>query len=224
MNELALAFTLGIGSAASPCLLPLYPGFIAYLSGNSRAISGRRASGLLGLFVLAGVLTAMIGVAAILLVVAVPMGAVLGYLIPFIDALLVALGVLLLLGRNPFERLPGARVPLVTNPYGQAYAYGLMLGPLALPCAGPFVVSLLAISVGVVDAAGRLGTFAVYGLGFGLPLFLLSVLASARQQALVRFFVGHHRVIEVGAGGLLIAVGLLDAIANWPSILLTFGL
>src|SRR3989304_1643499 len=65
MNEPALAFPLGRASPASPCLLPLYPGFIAYLAGNSRSIAGTRASGLLGLLVLLGVLSAMVVVAVV---------------------------------------------------------------------------------------------------------------------------------------------------------------
>ena len=137
MNELALAFTLGLGSAASPCLLPLYPGFIAYLAGNSRSIAGTRASGLLGLLVLLGVLSAMVVVAVVLGLLSRSIGSILAYLIPVVDGILILLGLLLVAGRNPFARLPGARVPVLANPYGQAYVYGLMLGPLALPCAGP---------------------------------------------------------------------------------------
>ena len=54
MGELVAVFAAGVASAASPCLLPLYPGFLAYLSANAGSLAGRRASGLLGLLVLAG--------------------------------------------------------------------------------------------------------------------------------------------------------------------------
>jgi cytochrome c-type biogenesis protein len=224
MDGLWLAFTLGLASAASPCLLPLYPSFLAYLTANTRALEGRRASGLLGLIILGGVLTTMLAVAIILVAVAVPIGAVLGYLIPLVDGILILLGILLLAGRNPFERLPGATVPIVANPYGQAYLYGLMLGPLALPCAGAFALSLIAFSVGLADALPRILTFLAFGLGFGLPLVLLSLLAGARRQAVVRVITRHHRTIEIIGGVLLISVGLWDLGMNWDSILLTFGL
>jgi cytochrome c-type biogenesis protein len=224
MDGLWLAFTLGLASAASPCLLPLYPSFLAYLTANTRALEGRRASGFLGLIILGGVLTTMLAVAVILVAVAVPIGAVLGYLIPLVDGLLILLGVLLLAGRNPFERLPGATVPIVANPYGQAYLYGLMLGPLALPCAGAFALSLIAFSVGLADALPRILTLLAFGLGFGLPLVLLSLLAGARRQAVVRVITRHHRTIEIVGGVLLIGVGLWDLTMNWDSILLTFGL
>ena len=224
MDGLWLAFTLGLASAASPCLLPLYPSFLAYLSANTAALSGRRGTGLLGLIILLGVLTTMLAVALILVVVAVPIGAVLGYIIPIVDGLLIFLGVLLLSGRNPFERLPGMRVPFVANPFGRAYVYGLVLGPLALPCAGAFALSLIAFSVGLADTLQKIVVFIAYGLGFGLPLVLLSLLAGARQRQIVQYVTRHQRIIEIIGGVVLIAVGVADLIINLDNLRLTFGL
>ena len=140
------------------------------------------------------------------------------------DGLLLTLGILLIAGRNPFNRLPGMQVPLVRNPYGQAYVYGIMLGPIALPCAGPFLAALLAVSVGLGDAVLRMGTFVVFGLGFGLPLVVLSLLAGARQRSIVRWVTAHHRPIELISGVVLIAVALWDLRENWDGILFTLGL
>jgi cytochrome c-type biogenesis protein len=223
LNDLG-PFGVGVLSAASPCLLPLYPGFIAYLGANSRALEGRRATGLLGLIVLGGVLTTMLVVAVVLVAIAAPMGRLLAFVTPAVDGLLVVLGVLMLAGRNPFERLPGASVPIVANPYGQAYVYGIMLGPIALPCAGPFLVGLLGISLGVADAVGRIGTFVAFGLGFGLPLVVLSLLAGVRARAVVGWIVARHRAIEIVAGILLIVVAIVDLVDKWPDVSATLGL
>lgn len=217
-------FGAGLLSAASPCLLPLYPGFIAYLGSNARALEGRRATGLLGLLVLAGVLTTMTAVGVVLAAAAVPTSRLLAYATPVVDGLLILLGVLLLAGRNPFERLPGMRVPVVANPYRQAYVYGIVLGPIALPCAGPFLVSLLGISIGIADAAGKVGTFLVFGLGFGLPLVVLSLLAGTRSREIVGWIVAHHRAVEIVAGLLLIVVAIVDLADKWDSIRLTLGI
>jgi cytochrome c biogenesis protein CcdA len=46
MDGTLQAFTLGVLSAASPCLLPLYPGFIAYLGANAGVLAGRTATGI----------------------------------------------------------------------------------------------------------------------------------------------------------------------------------
>ena len=211
---------MGVGSAASPCLLPLYPSFIALLTANTRALEGRRASGLLGLIILGGVLTTMLVVAVILVASAVPIASVLGPLIPIVDGLVIVLGVLMLAGRNPFERLPGARVPIIANPYGQAYLYGVMLGPLVLPCAGGFALALIAYSIGIGETLPRVATFLAYGLGLGLPLVLLSLLAGIRREQLVRAVTRHHRAIEIVGGILLVVVGLWDLAVNWDSIML----
>jgi cytochrome c-type biogenesis protein len=217
-------FGAGLLSAASPCLLPLYPGFIAYLGSNARALEGRRATGLLGLLVLLGVLATMTAVGVVLAAIAVPTSRLLAWATPVVDGVLIALGVLLLAGRNPFERLPGMRVPIVANPYRQAFVYGLMLGPIALPCAGPFLVSLLGISLGVADAVGKIGTFVVFGFGFGLPLVGLSLLTAVRSRSVVRWIVAHHRAVEIVAGVLLISVAVYDLADKWDSIRLTLGL
>ncbi|MFM2106682.1 MAG: hypothetical protein RL338_1714 [Chloroflexota bacterium] len=223
MGELVAVFAAGVASAASPCLLPLYPGFLAYLSANVEGLDGRRATGALGMLVLLGILTTTVAAGAVLVAVSLPVGQVASLLIPVVDALLIVVGLLLIAGRNPFERLSGVRVPLVRDPYRQAYVYGVMLGPLALPCAGPFLAALLALSAGVADVALRLGTFVVFGLGFGLPLVLLSLLAGARQREVVRFVVERHRRIEVGAGAVLVAVAVWDLRENWEGIRFTLG-
>ena len=105
----------------------------------------------------------------------------------------------------------------------QAYVYGLFLGPIAIPCAGPFLVAALAVSVGVASAFETIVTFIVFGLGFGLPLVLLAVLARARQDTVVRFIARHHRAIEIGSGVLLVGAGIWYVWINWDTLLLTLG-
>ena len=163
-------------------------------------------------------MTTMLVVAVVLVIVSVPIGSVLAYLIPLTDAVLITLGFLLLAGRNPFARMSSIRVPFVANPFGRAYLYGLLLGPLALPCAGAFALALVAYSVGLAETAQRVLVFIAYGLGFGLPLVVLSLLAGARQQQIVRFVTRHHRAIDVIAGILLIAVGIGDLLLNLDDV------
>jgi cytochrome c-type biogenesis protein len=227
MEALVVAFGAGLAAAASPCLLPLYPAFLAYLTSASGVEAGsseaRRISGFLGLAVLLGLLTAMMLIGMVVFAIALPMGRFLGFAIPFVDLLLIALGLMLLADINPFMRVRTIRVPGARGPLSQAFVYGMVLGPIALPCAGPFLVALLAISVGAAETVGALATFFVFGLGFGLPLVLLSLLARARQDGVVRFLARHHRQVEILSGVLLIAAGLWDLSMNWESILFTFG-
>lgn len=211
MEALAATFLLGLASAASPCLLPLYPGFIAYLVGTGSAERRPAMAGLLGLAVLAGVLTTMVALGVILALLALPLGDVLRFTVPLSTILLIVLGVLLLAGRNPFERLATVQVPVVRHPVGQAYTYGLFVGPIALPCAGPFLIALLAISVGLADSVTRVGSFVLYGLGFGLPLVVLALIGG-RATVIARFLARHHLAIMRIAGVMLIVTAIYQLI------------
>ena len=80
--------------------------------------------------------------------------------------------------------------------------------PFLVGCA--MLIALLAISVGAADAAARLGTFVLFGLGFGLPLILLSLVGAARGQVFTRWVASHHAALLRVAGVLLIITALAE--------------
>ena len=223
MGALIEAFGLGVLSAGSPCLLPLYPGFVAYLAANHRVLAGRRAAGVTGLVVLAGIRATMIGFGLAATALAIGTGRLLVIIVPLADVAIIATGVLLIIGRNPFARLPGISVAHDANPYRQAFVYGLVLGPLVLPCAGAFVVALFGIAIGLPDLAARIAESVAFGLGFGLPLVLLSMVAAARGQAIVRLILRFYGPIERGAGVVLVAIGGLQLAQSLPTAALFVG-
>ena len=213
MGNLAItSLLLGFLTTTSPCILPLYPGFLAYLSNQNQ--TGRQKY-FLGLFVLAGVLTMMLALGAVIALLAVPVGSVLLYIIPLADLLILLLGFLLLLHRNPFKALPQIQVPVLSHPYGNAYVYGLLYGPIALPCSGPMVVSIFALSFTVAEAFSQLWTFFWFGLGLGIPLLILSFLSAALQRQLTTLFARHSRIVNFIGGLLLIGIALYDLAKNW---------
>ncbi len=218
LNTILTSTSLGLLAAASPCILPLYPGFLAYLSGVQEATGHRRGRYFLGFFVLAGVLTMMLGLGLFIALISVSIGRVLAVAIPLADVLIIALGVLLLLNRNPFKRLPQIRVPLLSNPYANAFVYGLLYGPVALPCSGPLVVGIFTLSLTAGEAVARLGTFAWFGLGFGLPLLALSFISGASQRWIARQFAKRARLLNLIAGLLLVGIGVYDLWSNWELI------
>lgn len=210
MEALAGAFVLGVASAASPCLLPLYPAFLAMLVGRTDGDGRPRA--LFGGVVVLGVITALILVGLAVTAVSISLGSLLAFVVPLTAVVLVVLGVTMLFGINPFARMASVRMPLVRNPLGQAYVYGLMFGPVALPCAGPFVVALLAISVGATELATRMSTFVLYGVGFGLPLILLSLAGAARGRQLAAWMAANHGWLTRATGALLILAALAEPV------------
>lgn len=212
---LAPAFSIGLIATLSPCVLPLYPGFLSYLAANSKKLAREDGVRLLGFFVLAGVLTMMLTLGAIIAALNVGTGHVLAYVTPLADIVVVALGIALVLGKNPFARLPQIRVPgRGENPYVSAFVYGLLYGPIALPCSGPLVVSVFALSLGIGSFFQQLLFFLVFGLGFGLPLLAISLLARSGQSWVLRQFTQHYVIISRVGGLLLIVIGVWDFYVN----------
>jgi cytochrome c-type biogenesis protein len=218
LEALVTSITLGLLSSVSPCLLPLYPGFLAYLSSQQDGHGPAWLRYLLGLAVLAGVLVMMLLLGLLIALLSVSVGRALLIAIPLSDGVILLLGILLLLNRNPFKRLPQVRAPLLRHPLANAFVYGLLYGPLALPCSGPLVVAIFALSLNAGEALDKLAVFLTFGLGFGLPLLALSLLAGATQRWITRQFAQRARLINVVSGLLLIGVAVLDLASNWEMI------
>jgi len=221
LDSVLTSISLGLLATTSPCVLPLYPGYLAYLSGGQEGLAERSYGRyLLGVFVLAGVLVMMLALGLIIALLRLSIGQALVVLIPLADFLIVGLGLLLLLDRNPFKRLPQLQVPVLSHPYVNAFIYGLLYGPIALPCSGPLVVGIFALSLTAGQALGQLAVFLWFGVGFGLPLLLLSFLSGAAQRWITRQFALHARLINVCGGLLLVGIGLYDFWANWETLTL----
>ena len=221
MDVALTSFSFGLLATTSPCLLPLYPGFLAYLSGQAGLTHGRLRY-LLGLFVLAGVLTAMLILGALMAALSVSIGRVLAILIPAAIAVILVLGVLLLTNRNPFYRLPQIKVPLIRHPSLNAYIYGLLYGPIAMPCSGPMVVAIFVYSFTMAEAITKLWVFLWFGLGFGIPLLAISLFSAALQRDLTLWFARHSRAINAVGGVLLIAIAIYDLAENWNMLVLYY--
>jgi cytochrome c-type biogenesis protein len=214
MGQYLEAFALGNAAIlGNVCMLPLYPGLFVLLADRVESGASRNSIRWMGLLVLAGVLTAMVGLGALLHLLSRSFSDVLGVMLPVLYGLVAVFGVLMLLDRNPLVRMRTAQVPILSGPASSAFVYGLAMGPLTLPCTGPLIIS--AFVVGGVAGSGELVDGLVYflffGLGFGWPLVLLPLLAAPAQLRMTRFLTRNHRAITILSGILLLAV----AAAGW---------
>lgn len=202
MDLLVQAFVLGNGAIlTNVCLLPLYPGFVAFLA--ARGGRGR----VLGLYVLAGILTLMLVLGAVLAAVRVAAAATLPWLLPGVYGVVAALGVALLLGRNPFASLATGGVPALRDPRAAAYVYGLLLAPMTLPCTGPVVVAAFVLGAGDPRALGwEMAYVVAFGFGFGWPLVLLPWIAASAQRRWTSWMTRHHTALSRVAGLVLLAI------------------
>lgn len=214
MSEYLEAFVLGNSAILSNvCLLPLYPGLLVMVANTSQ----RRAGRWLGFVVLAGVVTFMIALGFVLHRLGSTVADILSWMLPLTYSVVLLLGIAMLAGRNPFERVALIEAPILRRPAATAYLYGVLLAPMTLPCTGPLIVSAFVIgSVGGDSAlADALVYFVAFALGFGWPLVVLPLLAAPLQRRLTRALAVHHRLIGVLSGLLLVAIA---AIGYWTEI------
>ena len=214
MNELLQAFVLGnTAILTNVCVLPLYPGLIAFLAGTAGAKRSRPAAYSLGLFVLAGVLTLMILIGWLLFAFEQSFGDILPVLLPVIYALVILMGILMLSGRNPFARLGTVQTPVLRNPYAAAFTYGLLLGPMTLPCTGPLIVSAFLLGAGsAAGLADNLSYFLAFGLGFGWPLIVLPLIAVPMQRRFTGWTTNNYKLLTRLSGVLLVAIGVVGVV------------
>ena len=229
MSDLLLALSAGIAATITPCVLPLYPGFLAYITAPGLATAGgmagistsRPPAAIAAVFVWLGVVVGMVGIGAVLALLSLSLGRVLRIVLPVIDLVLIGLGILLLAGRNPFAMLPqpSARGLGGAGPLAGSFLYGLLFAPIALPCSGPFLIGIFVASLTLDDAVGQLGFFAAFGIGFGLPLLVLGLVGQARARDLARAALRWERPLQLVLGTVLVVVGAWDLWSNLPQVL-----
>jgi cytochrome c-type biogenesis protein len=212
LSHLAPAFTIGLLTTLNPCVLPLYPGYLAYL-----AASGNGNVRHLGLMVLAGVMTMMLALGAL---IAILTGALAEWsailLQPLGVTIMFLMGALLVLDVNPFAHLALLSNPTTaTGPHTRAFVYGLLFAPMIMPCAGSLVVSIFSLSIGIAGFVEQLLFFLTFGLGFGLPLLVLSFLPKELSERMLRRFTRHSNLISRLSGLALIAFGVWNLQASW---------
>ncbi|GAB3549717.1 cytochrome c biogenesis protein CcdA [Arthrobacter tumbae] len=215
---LPVALLAGLVSFVSPCVLPLVPGYLGYVSGLTgvdleQQRRGRMVVGI-GLFVV-GFSAVFMAYGALFGQLGAWMAGSQEWLIRIFGLVVIVLGIVFMGGFSWFQqdRKLHARVP--SGLWG-APLLGLTFGLGWAPCIGPTLsaVQLLAFSNdGASAAKGALLTF-VYCLGLGLP-FLLIALGLRRGMGAMKFFRRHRLLLQRTGGGMLILVGVLMASGVW---------
>ena len=214
-----VAAVAGLVSFLSPCVLPLVPGYLGYVTGLTGVDledqrRGRMVAGA-GLFVL--------GFTAVFVAVGVTAGALGALLQQWQDVITrvlglvtVGLGVVFLgavpalqrsrrLSLRPAAGLAGA--PLL----GAVFGFGW------LPCIGPTLASVLTLSLQEATASRGALLAAAYCLGLGVP-FLLVALGFRRGMGALSLVRRHRAAVTRAGGGLLVAVGLLLVSGLWVDL------
>jgi cytochrome c-type biogenesis protein len=215
---LLAAFAAGFLSFVSPCVLPLIPGYISFISGLTLeemqgAAAARSSQGQVLLASVAFVLGF-----TIIFVAAGASASAVGKFMAAQSAILekIAGTILIILGlhmagvfRIRFlendKRIHTQRKP--AGPIG-AFVVGLAFAFAWTPCIGPILGGILMMAATRESVGEGMQMLAVYSLGLGVPFLLTSVAIDRFFSAAARIR-KHYRTIELISGGLMIAVGLL---------------
>ena len=217
---LGLAALAGLVSFASPCVLPLVPGSLGFVSGmaaGDRASSRRWRTAVGALLFVAGFTAVFVLMALFVTSVGRGLWEHKDLLMRLGGGLVIVLGLVFLgvgrsIGTQRDTRLRWRpRAGLLGAPVlGGIFALGWA------PCTGPTLaaVLILATSTQGASSARGLALTVAYCLGLGIP-FLLAAVAADRFAPVQRWLARHRRGIQVFGGVLLIAIGLLLVTGWW---------
>ncbi|MEE1651872.1 cytochrome c biogenesis protein CcdA [Brachybacterium sp. J144] len=220
---LAVSAAAGLVAFLSPCVLPVVPGYLGYVSG----LAGQREGGRPDTRrMLLGSLLFVAGFAVVFMVLGGFAGA-LGYLLQahavwinrIAGAIVILMGLVFL---GVFPGL-GANRPVTSKRPDAgllgAPLMGLIFGLSWTPCIGPTYAAIAALSLdGGGDGAVMRGAVLslAYSLGLGIP-FVLFALLFDRALGLSRRLSRHRRAIGLLSGALLIAIGVLLMTGVWTA-------
>jgi cytochrome c-type biogenesis protein len=217
---LVVAMLAGVVSFASPCVLPLVPGYLGYVTGLTGVDLGRQRRGRL----VAGALLFVLGFTAVFVTTTSTLAGFAGVLVAHSDVVTQVAGVIVILlgllfagwapgsGRRlqpswrPAAGLAGA--PLL----GAVFAVGWT------PCIGPTLSAVLFLTTSEGGGVRRGIVLAVaYCLGLGVP-FVLVALGWSRASRVLRLLRRRQRAVQVLGGLLLVAVGGLMVSGVWTTM------
>lgn len=220
----AVAFLVGMISFFTPCILPLLPGYLTFVSG----LSGEElAGGEHRTRILTGTALFTLGFATVFTVLGITASAVGGFFVEhqlgfnrIAGAIVILMGVAFLLpqavGFLERERRPFMRH--VRPGIGGAYPLGLAFGLGWTPCIGPGLGAMLGLgaSTGSVGRGGLLLFF--FSLGFGV-WFVLAGLAVRRALGASGWLRSHARALQAIGGTFMLAIGVLLVTDRWDALL-----
>ena len=222
------AFAAGIISFLSPCVLPLVPGYVSYIAGESLQHRRRvNMSQRLSAFSMSALFVS--GFSAVFLAFGASASALGQLLIKYryeanlaAGAIVIGFGLIMLgmLRWAPWLHRDMRFHPrLVGGHPASAFVLGLAFGFGWTPCIGPVLGAILTVSATDTTASG-VGLLGAYALGLGVP-FLASALFLDRAVRLLREVRRLGQLLQFGGGLVLVALGIamitdrLSAFSFW---------
>ena len=215
-----VALLAGLVSFLSPCVLPLVPGFLGYVTGLSgQDLESQKRSRLL-----AGSLLFVLGFSVVFVLISFSAGS-LGYALQdhartverVAGVVIVGLGLLVLLSPAWAQREVKIRWRPRAGLLG-APVLGAVFGLGWTPCIGPILAAIFTLGFQSGNGARSTGLAVAYSLGLGLP-FVLVALGFARGMRVLGVLRRHTVAINRFGGVVLVVLGLLLATGTFAALM-----
>ena len=211
-----IAFAAGIIAFLSPCVLPLAPGYVSYITGLTGAELSEGKKGR----VLAGSLLFVLGFSVVFVSYGALFGGIGSVLLEYADWINRILGVIVIIMGLAFMGV----IPGLQREYRfhQVPKWGVAGAPLLgvafgigwSPCIGPTLTAVQSMAFSEASAARGALLSLVYSLGLGLPFILLGLLFT-RAAGAIAFLRRHNLAIMRIGGAMLVLVGILLVTGWW---------
>ena len=224
LAALPLALAAGLVSFLSPCVLPLVPGYVAFMTGvagtNAQGRSKNRSRALVG------TLAFIVGIALVFVSYGALFGGLGRVFIEYQRQIQIVMGSLVvILGLGFLGAIPALQREFrvhqkPTGTIAGAFLLGVLFAVGWTPCIGPALAAVQTMALSEASAArGALLSF-VYVLGIGLPFLVVGVFLenSIRAVGILRKY---SRVVTALGGLMLIAIGILQITGMWNDLMVT---
>lgn len=208
VTQLLGSFALGLATPLTAvCVLPLYPGFLAYLSTRSDDV--RLPIGWLAALVGAGVVAFMLLLGIVFTtVLEVSLTNVVGVVSPVAFAVLGAASLLLLADVEVGRVFPSVEPPQSRHPVGSAFGYGFFFGAIVVPCNPGFIAVFFARAFLFTDPVASILHFLLFGTGIAAPLVGLATVSGRWQSHLLSILTRHRSSVNRATGAVMLAVAV----------------
>jgi cytochrome c-type biogenesis protein len=213
---MAAALIAGMLSFLSPCVLPLVPPYLVYLTGTSvERFADARTKPSAGHATIAAALLFVLGFSTVFVALGASASAVGAVLRAYSGDLAIVAGVIIVimglhfLGLTRIAFLMREKRLELARPVGLwgAFLMGLAFAFGWTPCIGPILAAILAVAASEETVAKGAALLAIYSLGLGVPFIVAAFAVEPVAAFLVRFR-AHLGMVEKAMGGLLVLTGI----------------
>ena len=225
-----IAFSAGLGSFIAPCILPMIPAFLAYISGTTlNEIKQKENFQINKISIVANTIFFVLGFSIVFSTLGVLINSILsnsvsqflGDLNSIAGIIVIIFGIFLLLSQkiNFLNKEKKIQIKNFKSSYPMSFVFGLAFAIGWTPCVGPILGTILTLAATIPSVSFSL--LLAYSAGLGIPFILMGIFFS-KSTKIISSMTKHLKYYNLLIGGLIIMLGILiftnqlAYIANFP--------